>query len=1130
MARDLNDVTLNDKYDQTEGNILISGNQALLRLPMLQRARDQGRGLSTKGFISGYRGSPLGGLDSAAYGEAERLRANGITFQPGVNEDLAATSVWGTQQIDALPGANVDGVFAMWYGKGPGVERSADAIRHGNVAGSHAKGGVLLVYGDDHPGKSSTTAHQSEPALAALSVPSLYPSDVQEFLRFGLLGWEMSRFTGLWTGFKCVNETVEQTATVSLDLAQANIEIPEHRPEDLPPQGININPRAFGPAEADKVVTRYRLPLVHRFVRANGIDRAIGSATPRIGLVTAGKSYLDTRAALDLLGLDEARMKDLGIGIWKVGCIWPLEPKGIEAFAAKADALLFVEEKRAFVEEQARAILYNAPHRPVIWGKTDGAGRALLPSDVPFEPLDAARALYRMMRDHGLTDPHLESAYQALAPVPILTKPDNPSDTRMPFFCSGCPHNTSTRLPDGSFGLSGIGCHTMVVYNGKNTTLPPTQMGGEGANWIGMAPFTDTKHVFQNLGDGTYFHSGLLAIRAAVSAGVNVTYKILYNDAVAMTGGQPIDGPISVDTMARQVLAEGVKRLVVVSDNPEAYSARDLPSEVRVTHRDTLTQVQEDLRDIPGTTAIIYEQTCAAEKRRRRKRGKMAEPDMRVVINDAVCEGCGDCSAQSGCVSILPKATPLGIKRQIDQSSCNKDFSCLKGFCPSFVTLHGAKPRKPEAQSISDDRLAAIPAPEASARDRQSIMITGIGGTGVVTVGAVLAMAAHLMGRQASVYDMTGLAQKNGAVFSHLKLGHGQADLGTQRIGVGEADLILAFDMMAAGDPDVLKTASLTQTALVANSTIAPGAFFQMAASEAGLPNASGIENRLLALVDPARHWLIDGSHIAQVTSANSIAINMMMVGYAFQLGHIDLDAAAIERAIELNGVAIPFNLRAFRIGRLLAFDAEFAASFAKDKAPTRALGLEDHAALVRAFGGAGYEARFRAALAPLEGNETLGTIATPILSRLMRYKDEYEVARLLTDPAFKARIAREYEGVRKVELNLAPPIFSGVDERTGRPKKRAFGPWMLPLLGVLARAKGLRGTALDPFGRSEERRMERGLIDWYSDLIAQAASGDTAQWTPILAAADGIRGFGPVKEASVARIKAEVETKLASL
>jgi len=723
--------------------------------------------------------------------------------------------------------------------------------------------------------------------------------------------------------------------------------------------------------------------------------------------------------------------------------------------------------------------------------------------------------------------------------LPNLAAPR--SDTRVPYFCSGCPHNTSTRLPDGSLAFSGIGCHTLVLFNGKDTTMPPTQMGGEGANWIGLAPFTETPHMFQNIGDGTYFHSGLLAIRATVAAGVNITYKILYNDAVAMTGGQALDGPISVGRMAEQLLAEGVAKVEVVSEDPGAYGAGDLPAQVRARHRDELDRVQRELKARPGTTAIIYEQTCAAEKRRRRKRGRMDDPEVRVFINEAVCEGCGDCSVQSNCMSILPKPTAFGIKREIDQSACNKDLTCLKGFCPAFVTVRGGSLRKPDAARIAPERLENLPPPATEAREAQAVMVAGIGGTGVVTVGAILAMAAHLEGRGASVFDVTGLAQKNGAVYSHIRIADADQELGPQRLGAGEADLVLAFDMMAAADPQAMKTLEAGRSILIGNAAVAPGAAFQFAASEAGLPDRTAILDRLAARAGPGQSHMIDGTRIAKAACGDTIAINMMMVGYAFQLGALALSADAIERAIELNGVAVAFNLRAFRVGRLAALDPGFSAEMTGEA--TQAHGAGDtafHAGLVAAYHDARWAERYTRTLARLTDAEAragvtgLAEAAAPVLSRLMRYKDEYEVARLLTDPAFDQRLAGTFDGARRIEFNLAPPILSRPDPRTGRPAKRAFGPWLRPALKVLARFRRLRGTWADPFGKTEERRAERELIGWYEGLIERCArdvSADTARaWRDILATPDAIRGFGPVKAANEARVRADVDARLAAL
>ncbi|HET7204086.1 MAG TPA: indolepyruvate ferredoxin oxidoreductase family protein, partial [Steroidobacteraceae bacterium] len=776
VAAPLRNVALDDKYALASGSVLMSGTQVLVRLPLLQRAVDQAAGLDTAGFVTGYRGSPLGAYDMELWGESQRLEDAHVVFQPGVNEDLAATAVWGTQQAPLLPGTKYDGIFAIWYGKGPGVDRSGDAFKHGNRQGASRHGGVLVCAGDDHPGKSSTVSHQSEQALAANHIPVLYPASVQELLDYGMFGWALSRFSGLWVALKCTNETVEGTSTVDIDPTRFRYATPAVA---APPTGLNTNPRPMALREADEMlVTRYRLPAAHAFARANGIDRVVIDAPQRrLGIVATGKGYADAMQALQALGLDCERAAHLGLRLYKVGMIWPVEPQGLREFATGHDEVLFVEEKAAFVEGQAARILYDLPEsqRPRLTGKFDEHGRALLSSDLQLQFADVALAVAGRLETLGLVDDALRARVALLQSRQshARTNVAGPA-TRAPYFCSGCPHNTSTVVPEGSLALAGIGCHTMAGYMNRRT-LMPTQMGGEGLNWTGIAPFTSMTHVFQNLGDGTYFHSGLLAVRGAVAAGVNITYKVLYNDAVAMTGGQPVEGHLSPVEIARQLLAERVRRVALVSDEPGKYrdAAARVPPEVTVHHRDALQALQLELRSTPGVTAIIYEQTCAAEKRRRRKRGEFPDPPKRVFINDAVCEGCGDCSVQANCVSILPKETEFGRKREIDQSNCNKDYSCVKGFCPSFVTVHGGQLRKPRVVNLdlaAFSSLPEAPVPALTPARSWNVLVAGIGGTGVVTVGSVLAMAAHMEGKRASVIDMTGLAQKNGAVWSHLRI------------------------------------------------------------------------------------------------------------------------------------------------------------------------------------------------------------------------------------------------------------------------------------------------------------------------------------------------------------------------
>jgi indolepyruvate ferredoxin oxidoreductase len=917
-AGPLRDVSLESKYTVTNDTVLMNGNQALVRMLLLQRERDRRSGLDTAGFVSGYRGSPLGGFDAALWQAGELLERHDIRFVPGVNEDLAATALTGTQQLDLVPDPQVDGVFSLWYGKGPGVDRSIDAMKHGNYSGAHRNGGVLVVYGDDHPGKSSTVCNQSDPVLASIAIPSLYPSSVAEFIEFGLMGWAMSRYTGLWVGFKCVNETIEQTATCDISLDNIEIIAPERK--ELPEGGVNHRPIAYNREGEERLVYEARLPLVHSFVQANGLDRVThGAGAGRLGIVTAGKGWQDTVAALRLLEIDDGRATDIGLSVYKVGCTWPLEPEGLRAFAAAHDELLFIEEKKSLLEEQAAHILYNDDCRPRISGKVAPDGKALITKTGQLDAGSLAAVIGDRLVANGYRD-YFVAAQEDCAGSLAAGGP--PLAMRAPYFCSGCPHNTSTRVPAGSTAIGGIGCHGMAAWY-RPDTLAPLQMGGEGANWIGLAPFTGTRHVFQNLGDGTYYHSGLVAIRAACAANVNITYKILYNDAVAMTGGQPVDGPLSVGDISHQVLHEGVQRCVVVSDNPEKFDrSSGLAPGVDVFHRDELARVQDELRNTPGCTVLIYEQTCAAERRRRRKRGKMEDPAKRLFINAAVCEGCGDCSTQSTCVSILPLETALGRKRIIDQSSCNKDYSCQKGFCPSFVTVYGGEPRRPEGIGTDDALLAELPQPSMPEYDGSyPIMIAGIGGTGVITVGAVLGMAAHLERRACSIYDMTGLSQKNGAVYSHLRIADRNDQIDTQRIGRGEARLVLAFDLVAAHGTESAATFDRAKTHIIGNSRVAPTAVFQLNPDDR--IDTSLIERRFAESVGDDRLHLVDATGLAIALSGDAIASNMFTVGYAYQKGLLPISDSAIKRAIELNGVAVPLNLQAFWLGRLAAHDAE---------------------------------------------------------------------------------------------------------------------------------------------------------------------------------------------------------------
>ncbi|MEP5765127.1 MAG: indolepyruvate ferredoxin oxidoreductase family protein [Halieaceae bacterium] len=1137
------DVDLSDKFEIDEGRILISGTQALARLPLVQRQLDQNMGLNTRGFISGYRGSPLGMLDNTLWREKKRMDEAGVVFQPGVNEDLAATAVWGSQQLDFFPEPLVDGVYAMWYGKAPGVDRSADAMRHGNSFGTHKHGGVLLAVGDDHPGKSSSIVNQSEPLLAALKIPVLYPSNVQEIMDFGLLGWQLSRYCGLWVGLKTVNETVEQTQTVSVDTDAFSVELPDR---GLDAHNVNIRQSAFNPQAMDVTVERVRLPLVHKFVRANRIDQEQIGGRGGLGIVTSGKSYSDVIQALGILGLDEAAAKELGLSIYKVGCVWPLEPQGLCDFAEGREELLFVEEKSAMLEPQAAQVLINAERSPRLVGKTDAKGITLLPSDVQLEPALIADVIVARLQAQGVEQAKINAIYNAVSqsPVQSCAATSAASVKRTPYFCSGCPHNTSTRVPEGSLAMAGIGCHSMAMFT-RSDTLLPVHMGGEGMNWVGASAFSGTQHMFQNLGDGTYFHSGLMAIRAAVASGVNITYKILYNDAVAMTGGQPVDGPISVPEMARQLAAEGVVEIRLVSDDPDRFRG-DLPTDVLRHPREELHRVQRQLREVSGTTVLIYEQTCAAEKRRRRKRGTYPDPQKRLFINSAVCEGCGDCSEQSTCVSIQPNKTEFGAKRQIDQSSCNKDYSCVQGFCPSFVTVLNAEPKKPSGVALDSGLFDDLPVPSTASIDQgnMGVMIAGIGGTGVITVGAVLGMAAHLENKACSIYDMTGLSQKNGAVYSHLRIANKAENLAAQRIGVGEADLVLGFDMVAALSGDADPTYASGRTRFVGNSDVVPTVDFQF---DRDARIAVGeLEASVVARTDHGSAYFINATQMASRLCGDSIAANMYLVGYAAQQGLVPVTVTALERAIELNGTAVQFNLTAFRLGRLYAHSpdvvmsllpeeqAEASASTLEEQIEIRAAQLRDYQNEAWADRYLEWVARIKRAEVALDSEAAELTTAVAInLAKLMSYKDEYEVARLYSDPAFRKALDQQFEPGYTLKFNLAPPLISRRNPSSGLLMKREFGGWMMAGFKVLARLKGLRGTALDIFGYTAERRMERGLISEYESMLntlIEGLSADNKSTAIVLATLpDSIRGFGHVKDGSVALYSARKSELLAA-
>jgi indolepyruvate ferredoxin oxidoreductase len=1129
-------VTLDDKYEADRGRVYLTGTQALVRLPLMQRRRDLAAGLNTAGYVSGYRGSPLGGLDTAA-GQAKRfLKAHHVHFQAGVNEDLAATQVWGTQQNDLFGDAVYDGVFAMWYAKGPGVDRSGDALRHGNLAGSSKHGGVLVLAGDDHTCKSSTTAHQSEYALMDANIPILNPSGVQEILDFGLHGWAMSRYSGAWVGLKVTAETTDVAASVDLDPARVEVRLPTDF--QMPPGGLSIrfpsSPLA-GPQALEQELRLYKhkVAAAVAYARANHLDRIVSDGPGRrFGIVTCGKSYLDVRQALEDLGIDEAELRRLGVSLYKVGLTWPLEPQGARRFAEGLEEVLVIEEKRALIETQLKEQLFHLPDgkRPRIIGKYDESGAWILPSADELSALMIARAIVtRIARLQPVTE--LEARLQKLEQREANLKSIQPPIRRIAYFCSGCPHNTSTKVPEGSTALAGIGCHYMSLWMDRNTATF-TQMGGEGGTWIGRAPFSKTKHVFQNMGDGTYYHSGSLAIRAAVASNTTITFKILFNDAVAMTGGQPMDGPLSPGIIARQLAAEGVKKIAVLSEEPERYTESELPSGTPLRHRDDLDEIQREFRAIEGVTAIIYDQTCAAEKRRRRKRGLMVDPPKRVFINQEVCEGCGDCGVQSNCLSVTPVETAFGRKREIDQSSCNKDFSCLKGFCPSFVTVEGGRLRKPKAVEASD---IVLPEPALPKLDQPyGILITGIGGTGVVTIGQLLGMAAHLEGKGTSVMDLTGLAQKGGAVLSHVRIADRPDRLHAVRIGTAQADLLLGCDLVVSASADALGRAGRERTTAIVNAQeTVTGDFTRNADWDFPATKLQGMIRDVFGkAVD-----FPDATRLATALMGDAIATNPFMLGFAYQRGLIPVSSEAIARAIELNGVAIEFNKRAFHWGRRAALDLAAVERIASPARPTIPDTLPEIVAHRRkhltGYQDAAYADGYQALVdkvaaaerARMPGSDALARAVARNYAKLLAYKDEYEVARLYTDGSFRDRLAQQFDGDFGLKVHLAPPLWAKRDPATGHLKKQAYGGWVLRAFGLLAKLKFLRGTALDPFGRTAERREERRLIGEYealvAEIIAHLSPANHAAAVALASLPETIRGFGHVKDASIAKAAA---------
>jgi len=1129
--------TLADRYRRTEGRVFLTGTQALLRLMLDQRRRDVDLGLNTAGFVSGYRGSPLGAVDREFIAQSKLVANHDITFLPAINEDLAATAMMGSQQVETDPDRTVEGVFGMWYGKGPGVDRAGDALKHGNAYGSSPNGGVLVVAGDDHGCVSSSMPHQSDAAFLTFFMPILSPSNVGEILSMGIYGYALSRYSGMWVGFKVVSEMIESGMSVEL-AAPRRFVTPDFQP---PAAGLHYRwPDLPGPHIEERMEAKKKAALA--FAYANPIDHAVfDNPDATYGIVTTGKGHLDLMEALRLLGIDRDRAKAIGLDVYKVGMVWPLEHRAARAFAAGKRELLVVEEKRGIIESQLKEYFYDDPgQKPErMVGKRDEHGDRLIPwtGELGAKQLAAilARRLDTMFPDLGLQ----EGAEHINEPPRII---DVSGVVRTPYFCSGCPHSTSTKVPDGSKAMAGIGCHVMATWMDRETSSL-IQMGGEGVNWVARSLFNDGKHIFQNLGEGTYYHSGSMAIRQAVAAGTNITYKILFNDAVAMTGGQQVDGPISVKAIAQEMAAEGVGRIAVVSDQPEMFVGGGIPRNVTLHHRDDLDAVQRELRDIEGVTVLIYQQTCATEKRRLRKRGKLQDPKRFAVINDLVCEGCGDCSIESNCLSVEPKETRFGRKRQINLSSCNKDFTCLNGFCPSFVTVEGATRKKTviaSADEVFAEQVAALPLPIGPAHDATfNLLVTGVGGTGVVTVGQVIAMAAHLEGKAISVLDFTGFAQKFGPVLSYVRLAASQKDLNQVRIEPGSADAVIGCDLVVSSSPKASVVYHRGKTRIMLNSTEIPTGDFTRN-RDADLKSA--LRTKQIADIVGADHlWTLNANKAAEALLGDAVLANMMLLGAAWQKGLIPICLEAMERAITLNGIEIEKNREAFTWGRISAHVPAVLQRLIAERSDDEQ-GLDavvaHRVAFLTDYQDRAWADRYTTKIEAVKARETNlggdGSLAHAVarsLFKLMSYKDEYEVARLHTETGFIEGLDSQFEGDFKVVYHLAPPLLSGKRDARGRPKKRAFGAWIRWPMRMLARMKRLRGSPFDPFGYTAERRMERALITEFETtidrLLKNVTQKNLAEATRIAAMVMEIRGFGPVKDNAVQKVRAEMDAAL---
>jgi indolepyruvate ferredoxin oxidoreductase len=1111
--------TLGERYQRQDGTIYLTGIQALVRM-LLDRARyDRERGLATARYVSGYEGSPLGGYDLELARHRDLLSEYGILHQPGLNEELAATAVSGTQLAGRVGDAKQDGVTGVWYGKAPGLDRATDALRHANMIGTAPTGGALALVGDDPAAKSSTLPCSSEMALAGLALPTFYPADAAEALVHGMHAVELSRASGLWTAMKVVTAMADGAATAQVSPHWQAPDLSD-LPGGLRAYGHQPRARLLGAelAELERSQQLTRLPIAVEYIRRSGLNRIAGARTARIGLVAAGKAYLDVRQALTALGLRDDDLERHGIRLLKLGVLYPLEPSIVAEFAAGLDEIIVVEDKRAFLEDAVKSVLYGRADAPAVYGKRSRDGAPLFAATGELDADSVADALAR----------HLEPAGITVASRPPRERVMLPLAQRMPYFCSGCPHNSSTKVAPGTLVGGGIGCHAMVAF------MPPEQvgeviglcqMGGEGAQWMGIAPFVTQRHLVQNLGDGTFAHSGSLAVRAAVAGGANITFKLLRNSAVAMTGGQQAVGEMPVDRLLALLAAEGVRKTVVTTDDPDTLR-RQLGRGADVRHRDDLIDVQRELAAIDGVTVLIHDQECAAEKRRKRRRGKAEAPAQRAFINERVCEGCGDCGRASNCLSVQPVNTEFGRKTRIHQSSCNLDFSCLNGDCPSFLTvIPAASPGRRPAVSAQPESQVTLEEPSRLfSPDGFTMRITGVGGTGVVTIAQILGTAFAADGRQVRSLDQTGLAQKGGAVVSDLSVSTGPAER-SAKLGYGECDLYLGCDSLVATDGTQLRAASKDRTVAVVSTTEVPTGQMVVDVSQ-HFPAAGRVMAAIEAQVRSAR--FLDAAALATDRFGDEQYANMILVGAAYQAGALPVSPEAIEHAIRLNGVAVEANLRAFRAGRTV-HEAEAPAQEKQERqeAPATERALADVLALrvreLTAFQDrtcaddyAGFVERVRAREAAVTGGDTLARTVAENLYKLTAYKDEYEVARLSLDPALDEAVRAQFGDGARYQYRLHPPVLRAFGLR----HKVSLGPWFRPAFATLVAMRRLRGTRLDPFGYTEVRRTERALVAEYREVIETVLAGLTAAnhelAVQVAALPDLVRGYEDIKLATV--------------